>query len=267
MTSTAQAITFPVRYVDRTQDQRVCRDLELVPGETALLLRHTSNIAYPGSLELSPESVHWPLLSRLEHGGRMRSVIDNHIVPLAAAARAAGVHILYVIDGWAACERYPQWRALSARVPEEADHNLSVDSPDAGWREPFESRVFMPGYRQAAARMNEDLDIAPPLAPGPMDWIATTDRQVRTLLNENGVWNVLHAGFDMNDDVMYSAAAGLYWFGRSYRSILLRDCVAGEEPAAMADGERLKNTIVDFMEMCGYSAEGAEIRAALSPDS
>jgi hypothetical protein len=241
----------------------VSREVTLEADQTVLMLRHTSNIGYPGALDLTSQSPHWPLLSRLEHAGRMRTLIDTHIAPLMEAVRSVGVRILYIMDGWAACEQYPQWQALRARVPEVPDLNVGIRCPDTAWRDTFESRVFMPGYRQAVDKMNRDIKVAPPLAPEPDDWIASTDRQVRTLLNENGVWNVLHAGFDINDGVLYSPVAGLYWFGRTYRCILLRDCVTGEEPADTECGEGLRNTIVDFMERCGYAALGADIRRGL----
>ena len=256
--------TFPAWYHERTTDRRVRTHVTTAGAETVVLLRHTSNMGYPGVLDLREDNPHWPILSMLEHGPRMRRIIDENIVPLVAAARSVGARILYAIDGWPAAEKYSQWHAIRDRVPERPDWT-PPRCPDESWRRAFETEVFMPGYADALREMMQVIDIASPLAPQAHDWVATTNDQIKMLLNENGIWTVIHAGFDINNDIMFSPAAGAYWFSKVSRGIILRDCVAGEEPADMAEGERLKNTIVDFLEMGpAYSAIGSDVRAAMT---
>ena len=143
----------------------------------------------------------------------------------------------------------------------EVDEQVIV-CPDTAWREAFETEVFLPGYRTALEQMHAAIDFAPPLKPGPDDWVATTGRQVHALLNENGIWNVLHAGFDLSNEVLCSPAGGAYWLGRYCRRIVLRDCVTAEEPVGGVAGDSVTNAILDFMEMIGYTATGADIRRA-----
>ena len=253
--------TFPARYYARALPGHARKSMTLGAANTALLLSQTSNMGYPGVLNWRKDSPYARTLALFEHVPRMRRIIDEYIVPLVALARGAGVQIIYAVSGWESAAKYPQWQAIDKRVGKPEQESI-IKSPNQAWMEEFEADVFMPGYGQAMLELRQVLDIAPPLAPHPKDWVVTNAGQAELLMNERGIWNVLCAGFDTPYDLRFSQ--NMRW--RSpYRFFLLRDCTAGPERHDTIQGENLKNAAITIMEMGvrSYSALGSDIRAAI----
>ena len=265
-------LTFPVYYHSRVEDKRLRKMVTLKNEETVLLLRHPSNMGYPGILEWRKDSPYAGILSIFEHIPRMRKIIDEEIVPLLDLARRIGIQIMYVVNGWDSAGNYPQWQKISSRVPEPEPGTFMPEglkytefieprSPQKKWRKEFEAEAFMPGYREALAQLRKVIDIAPPLKPRPEDWVVTTTRQAAVLMSERRIWNILNAGFDINDGMIYSEM-GIYWC-RDFRPIILEDCTAGRERHDTVETESLKKATITFLEMTACSARGSEIRRAI----
>ena len=257
--------TFPARFYSRPEQRRMSRQVSLQPGNTVLLLRNASNMGYPGPLEPPPDSPHARPLGLFEHIPRMREVIDSRIVPLVETARRAGVRIMHVAEGWKRAQAYPQWRAVNARAPDPGPTGPGgPHSPNVEWQTEHEAEVFYPGFAGDLESVMEVIDFAPPLSPRPQDWVVTTHAQAALLLDENGVENILHAGFDTHNEVFYGAA-GTYMFCRSYRGFLLRDCTAGLEREDTADDQALTRAAITVMELAVrcYTALGTDVRGAI----
>jgi len=261
--------SFPVDYHSRALDQRVRKRMTLSNRDTALLLHHVSNMGYPGPLEWCRDSPYADVLSMFGHVRRTRKIIDEKIVPLVEAARKAGLQIMHVIDGWRAAERYPQWEETSGRVPEPENGFLGQawlcpSSPNRQWMEEYEAEAFGPGYGDALRRVREIIDVAPPVVPRPEDWVVTTTNQVKALMSERGLWNLLYTGFNVDDEMLY-CEMGMYPNRKYFRCFILGDCTACVERHDTIDGEKLKNATIAFLEMgLAYRTSGAEIQRAMA---
>lgn len=267
----------PATYYDRVAETFTSTPKTLTNRNTVLLLRNTSNIAYPGPLEWREDSPYAPILSTLENGPRMRKIIDEHIVPLVTLAREIGLQIMYVMDGWAAARRYPQWQRAKKKWPwcygyrpswvkddGQEEYPWPV-SPNTDWLAEHQAEVFFPGYVEALEELNQVIDVAPPLAVQPADWVVSTLPQGHELMCEGGKWNLLHAGFNTNLDMFYSNALGMMTSCKQFRGFLLRDCTTGLERHDTVDDEVLTNTAANVMilAMRCYGAQGADVQAAV----
>ncbi len=254
--------TFPFNIHLWRLNERVQKKVTLSTGNTVLLVRHASNMGYPGILEWRKDSPYGPVLSMFENIPRMRQIIDEHLVSLVKLARDVGMQILYVIDDWKSAEKYPQWRAIQKRVPDPQPW-VWPESPNKEWMNEYETEALIPDYRQALEQLNRVIDIAPPLIPGPEDWVVTTLDQAKTLMSEKKIWNVLHTGFDLNDGMMYGEV-GMYWFGGWARGFILQDCTTAMERHDTIDTEGLKNITLTFLEHGpAHVALGKDIRASI----
>jgi hypothetical protein len=263
MSVTEKKLSFSARYYSRPLQAHAFEVTQMRVDEAVLAIYHASNIGYPGMLELNASSP-YAALGLLEHGLRMRYVIDEHIVPLVEQARGAALQIMHVISGWKSAENYPQWREVDNHIGKwDEEESPETSSPYTGWIEEFESDAFMPGYREAIAKLREVIDIAPPLAPRETDWVVTDAHRAELLMQQRGIWNVLMAGFDTAFDLRFSG--GMCWHG-NHRFILLRDCTASPERHDTAQKEVLTKAAITLMEigMRSYSALGSDIRCALS---
>lgn len=230
-----------------------------------LLLRNTSNIAYPGPLDWRDGARHSPILSMFENGPRMRKIIDENIVPLATLARQVGMQIMYVVEGWATARNYPQWQRINERFPDTGPWRPWPDSPDTSWLKEFQDEAFMLGYAEAMEELNQVIDIAPPLSPQADDWVVTALPQAHELMCENGKWNLLHAGFDTNYGMFYSSVLGMQAACKSFRGFLLRDCTTGLETCDTVDEQVLTHTSANIMILAirCYGAQGRDVRSAI----
>jgi hypothetical protein len=268
----------PATYYDRATETFASTPKTLTNHNTVLLLRNTSNIAYPGPLEWRNDSPYAPILSAIENGLRMRKIIDEHIVPLVNLAREIGMQIMYVMDGWAAVTRYPQWQQAKKKWPwtygyrapwikndGEEEYPWPV-SPNTDWLTEHQADVFFPGYAEALDELNDVIDVAPPLAVQPNDWVVSTLPQGYELMCQHGKWNLLHAGFNTNFEMFYSNTLGMMKACKNFRSFLLRDCTTGLERHDTVDTLELTKTSADIMilAMRCYGAEGSSLQQAIN---
>jgi len=283
-------ISFQARYYLREKMDHAYKKVAVNSASTALLLRHTSNLGfdqekfkranllgmdmyanplgagrYPdghdkrySDLSFKKESPYAKVLAMFENIPRMRKIIEEEIVPLVKAARKAGIRIMYVIDGWEAACKYPQWHELNRKVTALGPDCLP--HVDGAWRKELEDEIFMPNFQEALAELSRVIDIAPPLEPLPDDWIVTNHYQAKYLLSANKISDVLHAGFDTNFGMFYSIA-GIHRFCRTTRNFILRDCTTALERTDTVQQEQLKETSLWVMEAAlrCYSASGKEI--------
>ena len=261
--SVRMELSIPVSYHCRFKDATVNETMTLNNTETVLLLRHTSNMGYPGVLEWRKDSPYAGILSMFAHAPRMREIIDQRIVPLVALARAVGVRIMYVVEGWDSARKYPQWQEIAKRAPEKEPW-IWPESPNKEWIEEYEAEAFMPGYAEALRKLRKVVDIAPPLAPRPEDWIVTTTNQAWVLMSDNNILNLLVAGFDIHDDMMYSDEVGFYKYVQRFNSIVLEDCTAGVERHDTVENEEMKRLTLAFVSMMPiYLAQSSDVMTAI----
>ena len=240
------------------------RPLLLTTANTVIACMHPGNYCYPGGVEWGPDSPHAWWTGKMANLPRIRTIIDERITPLLEAARAAGMRVLYLLQGWRNAMRYPQYRELLERVP-EPDTSAIPRSPNLAWRQERDADIYGPDWRtpERNEKLAQVLDVAPPIEPRPSDWVAATTAQASTLLSENGVWNILYTGFDTNGCVWLSEG-GMHKMGKlGYRCILLRDCTLGGETAETFPESEMTESFIRLVELGSYTASSLDLRREL----
>ena len=241
------------------------RELRLTTKNTAIGCMHPGNYCYPGGIEWGPDSPHAWWAGKMANLPRIRQIIDGRIAPLLDLARAAGIRIIYLVQGWRTAMQYPQYREVLERVRAPDAATGVPRSPNEAWKAELDRDVYGPDWRtqERIQAITEILDVAPTIRPQPCDWVAATTPQASTLLAENGIWNILYTGFDTNGCVYWSEG-GMYKMGKlGYRTILLRDCTTGGETAETYADEGLTRAFIAMIEMRSYTADSSDLCRSL----
>ncbi|NLX04536.1 MAG: hypothetical protein GXY33_05280 [Phycisphaerae bacterium] len=262
MTDHARAFSLPARYYARrgadwsaatparTYEGEKEIALALTTANTAIICMHTSNtgMGYPGAPEYTCEPRVKPYFDELN--ARRKVMVEEHMAPFFAAARRIGLRIMYIVAGWPCAEHYPAYRQIAARVK-------PIPPKPGQWRPPkapgpeAAGDEFNPGGKVWRREMVEeslgggfgttgDCDIPAPVAAGPEDWVVTWTPHASTLLNEQGIWNILLVGTDTSGWPLptppaaatrgCSTAAAIWILGRSISG----RCSASETSTARA---------------------------------
>ena len=243
---------------------RSTRGLDLTTRNTVIGCMHPGNYACPGGVEWGPDAPHAWWAGKMANLPRIRGIIEERLTPLLRCARAAGMRVIYLVQGWRTAMRYPQYREVLGRV-EEPGAATVPRSPNEAWKAERERDMYGPDWRtpERISRLADVLDIAPAIEPQPEDWIAATTAQASTLLAEHGVWNILYTGFDTNGCVWLSEG-GMHRMDKlGYRCLLLRDCTAGAETAETFPAEDMKESFISLAEMKCYTADSRDLVRAL----
>jgi nicotinamidase-related amidase len=178
-----------------------------------------------------------------------RAIVRDRIVPARAAARAAGLPIVYLTNYLSpGLTRRSEWRRMSLRT-------LGIDVLEA-WREPNDVLVF--------SRI---------IAPEPGDHLVRKqlysgffETHLDSLLRSLDVRNLVMVGFDSRICLGTTAIDAMY---RNYRVVVLRDCTSTDEYVETAAGGWANWMAIRFLETTvGYtSTSEAWVRAcaAASP--
>jgi hypothetical protein len=226
------------------------KPVALSTANTAIAAMHVSaNEFLPGD----DVKAYWD-----DWSARSQAVTRDHIAPLFESARGIGLRILYICAGWSSRHSYPQFREIAARVPSPAPKERP---PVPEWKLQWTRNSMGTGCRVPG----RGSDIAPEVAAQRQDWIVDTTEQACRLFSENGIWNILYVGFDVSGCVLTLPGGVLPMRARGYRCFILEDCVESCETPQTRDDKKLKQAVLQTMQLGGYSylASGGDVIAAI----
>jgi ureidoacrylate peracid hydrolase len=168
-----------------------------------------------------------------------KSIVVDHIAPAKAAARAAGLPIVYLTNYLSpAMNEHNEWRHMSMRT-------AGIDVLEA-WREP-----------------NDVLTFSRVIAPQAGDYLITKqlysgffETHLDSLLRSLNARNLVAVGFDSRICLGTTVIDAMY---RNYRVIVLRDCTATTEYVETEAQGWANWMAIRFIETCvGYTATAAD---------
>jgi ureidoacrylate peracid hydrolase len=172
-----------------------------------------------------------------------RDIVVNHIRPAKDAAKAANLPIVYLTNYLSpALNEHHEWRNMSLRT-------VNVDVLEA-WQEPNDILV----HSEIIAPQQGEYLIKKQFYSG------FFETHLDSLLHSLGTRNLVVVGFDSRICLGTTVTDAMY---RSYRVIVLRDCVHTGEYAETKEGGWANFMAIRFIETCvGYTATAAEWIAA-----
>jgi len=163
-----------------------------------------------------------------------RRITEEHIAPVLAAAREAGLTIIHS-NSPRVVAKHPE---CAYTVPEPSPSG----PPEDAWppweiheraREEYVATTYGPGAEAVWERMRAVADFPPPVTPVAGDLCVYQQAAVDAILRERHITAVIHVGFllahcllDKPGGVRSLAAI---WRAPGYRDILLRDCTIAQE--------------------------------------
>lgn len=196
------------------------------PGETALLL---VDVYHAAASPQAQELVN-PAWDR-----RWRAIVEDCLVPLAVAARTAGVPVVYAMNSSPriAIERSAFGQRLRESLGFDPRNDFTEPAVD-----PYEYAVGEP----------VQLVVPPALAPRPGDYYVRKhtysgffDTRLDSLLRNLGTRTLLCAGFVLDCCLLFTIADAVF---RNYRPILVRDgSLAAELPDEVGTFAHTRRTI------------------------
>jgi nicotinamidase-related amidase len=269
-------LTFPVRYyrihpygVGMAQPAKAFlgyaeKRITVPLAEAALVLVHHWNEGFPEGL--SPWLEHPECNGYLEYVTRARPIIEEHVVPLLADARRAGLTVVHLVSGPYA-EKYPQYQAtkeLAGPEPEPEPGSVRTD-----WMRERAEECYGPGFWEhhpptTDTSQPRHRDIPECVRPLPDEIMAANGRQLNRVLRERGIWTLLYTGFLTNVCLTHSPGAMIDMINRGYRCVVLRDCTTSGEQADTVDEMLNYRAAIRYFEYTlAYSALSKEVRRGL----
>lgn len=291
-TRPAQPLRFPIRhfqflgiygpgvaYPPEAYEGLVEQDVEADPSGVGLVAVHCWNLSDPdGPFPFIP-GVEGPISAQWER--RAVEILDQRLVPLLAAARAAGVTVFHLASRSYA-GRYPQYRRIAADPELQAPPASSI--PDGGDGGSIPARCALPEAQidhtakatgpffpgRPWVTMPHRFDIARAVRPAPQDEVVVDGWQLHGLCHRKGIHTLVYAGF-MADVCLVGVSGAIREMKEryGYRVIALRDCTtAFEFEDTLKDGDRaadgwMTHAALRRIELeYGYSADSTAVRRA-----
>jgi ureidoacrylate peracid hydrolase len=212
--------------------------LSLDPASTAFLLVDVNGCGYDDE----PMDPAVPDFYRRQME-QWRPIVADRIVPAKAAAKAAGIPVIYVTNHLSpVLNAGNEWRNMSLRV-----HGVDVLTT---WREP--NQVL--NYSHIIEPAEGEYEVKKQLYSG------FFETKLDSLLRSLGVRNLIIVGFDSRVCVAATATDALYL---NYRVVVLRDAVGTAIGPADLDPEMAAEAAIRHAEInIGYTSTSAEWIAA-----
>ena len=229
--------------------------LDLRPSDTALLL---VDVYLPGfsELEESPPSGQEDRPLSQKDYRLWRDITVEHIGPALAAARAAGLPVIYVTNSG------PRIAAGRSEFAHKLHQSLGFEVEDAFREEPVDPLEYHQGS-------NDQLRFPEAVAPKPGDFYVRKHvysgfhaTRLESLIRNLSVHNLICVGFRLDACLMSTMLDALY---RNLKVILLRDCtLASELPHEIDEMAFTKRMLVWFEALVGVTVDSADFIAACS---
>lgn len=195
---------------------------------------------------------------------RTEQVIEENLLPLLTACRAAGLSVIHAPSP-AQAMQHPNWVALR----DEAQPTAPRDSwPPPAFRS--KSGAYQAYGRPAEARQPElqqltaTRQLHPKIQPLSGEAVIATGSELHRHCKQQGILFLLFAGFNTNACILVRDYGTLEMSRRGYEVILVRDCTTGmESPESQPTLAQTKGATL-FLEMFGqYSVSSKEVIAGL----
>ncbi len=209
-------------------------ELELVPDETVFALIDVYGKGFDDDADLGDAPEFYRRTAEAN-----RAIVRDHIVPARAAARRAGVPVVYVTNYLSpGLTARSEWRQMSLRT-------VGIDVLEA-WQEP-----------------NEILAFSDVIAPGPDEPVIRKqlysgffETHFDSLLRSMNARTLVMVGFDSRICLGTTAIDAMY---RNYRVVVLRDGTATGEYTETAAGGWANWMAIRFIEAnVGYTSTSEE---------
>jgi nicotinamidase-related amidase len=190
---------------------------------------------------------------------RSEQVIDDHLVPLIAACRKAGMEVIHAPSARTA-HKHPNWINLlknQSKVATKEDWPPSAFKSLSGefavYRRPVEPRE--------AERQNlPELAIHPKVSPTAAEVVIATGDELHAYCKQKGILFLFFAGFNTNACVLRNDYATIKMSERGYQVLLVRDCTTGMETRETQPSLAQTNAAILHLEMFGqYSVTSQDI--------
>jgi ureidoacrylate peracid hydrolase len=183
-------------------------------------------------------------------------IVDERLVPLIAAARSAGLPVVYAMNS---APRIALERSSYGRCFHESlgfDPAVDFTEPDV---DPLEFHRGEP----------VQLAIPPQIAPAPADYYVRKhtysgffETRLDSVLRNLGARTLICAGFATDCCILFTVADAVF---RGYRPILVRDCTLGSElPGEITTFAHTRRTIASIESFLGPSASATAVITALT---
>jgi len=226
--------------------------LVLDPSETAFLL---VDVYLPGGGGEEDESGHGEDAALSQKDYRLwRDITVEHIGPALAAARSAGLPVVYVTNSG------PRIALARSQFARKLHQSLGFEAADAFREEAVDPREYHYGgvsqlcFPDAVAPQPGDYYIRKHVYSG---FHAT---RLESLLRNLGIRNLVCVGFRLDACLMSTALDALF---RNFNVILLRDCtLASELPHEIDDMAFTRRMLVWFEALVGVTVASRDFIAA-----
>jgi nicotinamidase-related amidase len=217
------------------------------PAQTALLL---VDVYHAAETPAAQELVH----SRWDE--EFWRIVDDRLVPLIAAARSAGLPIVYAMNS------APRIAIGRSAYGEALVESLGFD-PEVDFKEPeVDPSEFHRGE-------TVQLAIPPQIAPAPNDYYVRKhtysgffETRLDSVLRNLGAQSLIVAGFATDCCILFTIADAVF---RGYRTILVRDCtLAAELPDEIENFARTARTVSSIEAFLGPTAISTDVIEALA---
>ena len=177
--------------------------------------------------------------------------VEEGIAPALAAAREAGMRVIYIHNDFSQCDE-------PGSIKREI-HGTRWGSPDAGDRPPPSREPVKPNYSPSIRPLPHEPDFPK------REWSGFHETHVDYHLRCYDIKNLIAVGFSQRSCLYFTLAGAVE---HNYRIVMLRDCThSGEYPdtvdESLPEGGWLRKIMLrNFEHVVGYTSTSAEFAAA-----
>jgi len=235
--------------------------MELDAGQTVVAGLHLWNVGEPDGPDVTPDGPDWPLTKIYEYYRDAAVVTNSKIRPILAAARAAGLGVVHVVNDRYA-HKYPQY----AKTGEKYGHREAdaTPAPDLSWRPEFYEDHYGPGVdKSVMAAVKKKLRIPQAVAPEPTDDMVLSGYQFAHLMADRQAHTIIYTGFATNECLLF-AGGGMAEMRDRCRLILVRDATVALEHKETVLEHANRDAAIRLVEHSfGYTCTTADLLHAL----
>lgn len=183
--------------------------------------------------------------------GEGNPYVEEGIAPALRAARAAGMHVIYIHNDFSLCDE-------PGSIKREI-HGTRWGSPEAGMRPAPDRGPVIPNYSPSIQPLPHEPDFPK------REWSGFHETHTDYHLRCYDIVNLIAVGFSQRSCLYFTCAGAVE---HNYRVVMLRDCTqSGEYPdtvdESMEEGGWLRMVMLrNFEHVVGYTSTSAEFVAA-----
>ena len=190
---------------------------------------------------------------------RAEAIINTNLVPLIAACRTSGLHVIHAPSPPVA-KLHPNWVNL---VPASEMSTKRDNWPPAAFRNlsgAYKSYDRPEEPREAERQSLPPLTFHPKIVPVGKEAVVATGEELHRYCKQQGILFLFFAGFNTNACILSRDYGTLQMSNRGYQVMLVRDCTTGMESKYTQASLSQTTGAILLLEMFGqYSVTSDEI--------